>query len=118
MEPKSSLFRLRTRGNGQDAAGAGVVSESASAENDEILQALIGDVRTMRQRFKDLGVEVRRQNSLLDSLQAAFARTRVRLDHTMHQLSRAGLTSVWHMWVLFIFVFVAFILLYVMLKTR
>ncbi|EAN96788.1 putative Golgi vesicular membrane trafficking protein [Trypanosoma cruzi] len=119
MQPQSSVFRHRARLHEEaenSRANAGVISEATEEENNEIMRALLGDVRSVRHKFTAMGEEVRRQNTLLESLDAVFARTRVRLGRTLRQLDVAGVTSVTHMWVLFVFVIVVFMLIYFMLK--
>nr|CCC89809.1 putative Golgi vesicular membrane trafficking protein [Trypanosoma congolense IL3000] len=119
MQPQSSLFRMRARAHEDTSpSGGSVLSEDAAAENEQIMSALLDDVRSVKRNFTSIGVEVRRHNSLLDSLQATFGRTHARLNRTLRQLGVPELTSAWHMWVLFVFVFVFFVLVYVMLKTR
>ncbi|ORC90117.1 Golgi vesicular membrane trafficking protein [Trypanosoma theileri] len=121
MQPQSSVFRHRARMHEsaeRENARGGVISEATEEENDELMRALLSDVRTVRRQFTAMGAEVRRQNSLLDRLDSVFARTRMQLGRTLRQLDVSGVTSVKHMWVLFIFVLVVFMLIYVMLKFR
>ncbi|RNF09149.1 golgi family vesicular membrane trafficking protein [Trypanosoma rangeli] len=119
MQPRSSVFRHRARLHEEAEAGrakGGVISEATEEENDELMRALLGDVRSVRHKFTAIGEEVRRHNTLLDTLDAVFGRTRARLGRTLRQLDVAGVTSVTHMWVLFVFVLVFFLLVYAMLK--
>ncbi|AAZ10405.1 Golgi vesicular membrane trafficking protein, putative [Trypanosoma equiperdum] len=119
MQPQSSLFRARAQAHGEARPnGTGALTENAVAENDQIMSALLSDVRAVKKNFTSMGVEVRRQNSFLDSLQDTFGRTRARLNRTMRYLNLPELTSAKHMWVLFVFVFVVLVLIYIMLKSR
>ncbi|KEG10258.1 Golgi vesicular membrane trafficking protein [Trypanosoma grayi] len=121
MRPQSSVFRHRARAHEEaegSRAAAGAISEATEEENDELMRALLSDVRVVKRNFTAMGAEVRRQNVLLDGLERVFGRTRAQLGRTLRQLDVTGVTSVKHMWVLFVFAIVVFMLIYIMLKFR
>jgi len=88
-------------------------------ENDEMVRALIGDVRALKQRTRAMGTEVKRHNSFLDVMRGQFESTTSALGRVMGKLNHAGgWSSMAHLWLLFLFAFAVFVFIYLMLKLR
>lgn len=101
------------------AAVRGPAAAVQEAENDAMVKALIADVRRARENFEKMGSEVRQQNAFLDALGKAFDQSKGALTRVMTKLEKvSGASSSSHMWALFLFVLVAFMFMYALLKFK
>lgn len=107
---------LRSRHEGRYATTSATTEREG--ENDALMAALLSDLRGAKRGFARMGDEVRRHHTLLDSLTNSIQGVSSSLGATMRSLDSVGVTAVKHMWILFLFVVVFFVLLYAMLKLR
>ncbi|EPY31652.1 blocked early in transport 1 [Strigomonas culicis] len=119
MQPQSSLFRRRDLGDPGAAPGTvtGGTAEQ-ERENDALVKALLSDIKTTKSRFTKMNEEVVKHNTMLAALEKTFISARSSLADTMRRLDHIGLSSFKHMWVLFVFVIIFFMLIYLMMKFR
>ena len=88
-------------------------------ENDELLGALIGDVRALKANSRNIGKEVTKHNSFLDTVQNAMSSAGSTLTKTTKKLGAvSSASSSSHLWILFVFAFVVFVFIYMMLRWR
>lgn len=114
----SSLFKNRNRAPG-GAGGAPSQNDQQEMEreNDEILSALLQDVKYLKKASTDVRDEVQEHNVFLDTLANSFHGAKDGLKKTMQKLeSVAGNTTNAHMWILFAAVFGTFFFIYLLLK--
>lgn len=119
MQPQSSLFRRRDPAspNTTSSPVTGGTAEQ-ERENDAIMKALLSDIKTTKSRFTRMNEEVTKHNTMLAALEKTFMAARGSLADTMRRLDQVGFSSFKHMWVLFVFVVVFFMLIYLMMKFR
>ncbi|CCW59584.1 unnamed protein product [Phytomonas sp. EM1] len=137
MHPQSSLYRRRDAAVGGDRMSAAQTTsekeeehqihrrnatarttQSYEQENDELVKALLADVKRTKSTLMKIGGEVQRQNSILDTMGKTFGDAKISLGRTIKSLSKIGWSSFSHIWVLFLFVVVFFLIMYVLLKIR
>lgn len=103
----ASLMSAPLRHRGVD----GATVQAVESENDEILKALLRDVRKVKSSVTDINKEVKEHNSILDNLTSSALAANQSVQRTVLRLqSVTGLSSVWHVW--FLIVVTAVVLLY------
>jgi hypothetical protein len=120
---RSSLFQRQRQAGAEKGVPAQddpcKLSHEMERENDELLGALIGDVRALKANSNKIGKEVNKHNSFLDTVQSAFGAAGSSLNRTTKKLaSVSGASSASHIWALFIFAFFVFFFIYLTLRWR
>ncbi|CAD2213380.1 blocked early in transport 1 [Angomonas deanei] len=118
MQPQSSLFRRRDQKGGEDGKGNSIYQDQQLAENDELIKALLSDIKTTKRNFSSMNEEVNKQNSILQLLESSFGGVRTSLQSTFRKLDAIGGSSYTHIWVLCVFVVFVFLFIWFLLRFR
>jgi blocked-early-in-transport protein 1 len=125
----AAFQRAQYRGAGASPASVGssmdqrhspeVEATATEAENNAILEALLANVRTMKKGVTAVNHEVKSHLSLLDQLASTTQFANDRVKTTGRKLQEvSGLSSAWHVWLLFLVAFVVFAYLVLLIKWR
>ena len=88
-------------------------------ENNEVLAALLQDVRALKKASQEVQGEVKEHHVLLDGLSTAFDKGRSVLQGAMNRLGLVSSTgSFVHIWLLVLIMFVVFGFIFALLRFR
>lgn len=135
-QPSSSLFRSPPpHSHPSSGGGAGALSPNSASlngaaipssctqavqlENDHLLEALLGNVRSTRRVAESIGHEIQSQNALLEQLQQLVGAASASLTKTLRRVNKFANSnsSYLHFWVLLLFIFVVFMFVYCLLRS-
>lgn len=119
----TSLYRRPAAPTGSGgnayACGASTAHEHYDFENDRLVEALIGKVKSTRHAAERMGIEIAEQNSFLERFQHSMEEASNAVQRTMRRVNRFGNASgtYAHIWLLLLMIMIVFVFVYFLMRS-